>query len=184
MERKKRRATVRSVSRNRRRRGMTRYEKATLRWLIFCFPAGLLMMWSERCHWKRLSKCSVSMAFALIICAILIPQTRPPARAKGGIEIVSNAPVVESLGPVQRIGDEDDYDVYLPTYVNPTSVVIIPTPSPAPIYVYYNQGGKYYHSKDCSYIKKTSEMASLTACLNAGYTQCKKCNAPSEDLAP
>ncbi|MDO4549412.1 MAG: hypothetical protein Q4D04_15080 [Clostridia bacterium] len=184
MDRKKRRAAMRKNSRARKKRLMTRYEKATLRWLIFCFPAGLLMMWSDRCRWKRASKCAVSLVVAALVCAILLPQTQPPARAKSGIEIVSNAPAVEKLGPVQRESDEDDYEVYLPTYVNPTSVVVIPTPSPEPIYVYYNQGGKYYHSRNCKYIKKTSELASLSACLNAGYTQCKECDAPSEDLAP
>lgn len=166
----------------RRKRGNA-YGKQVIRWLICCFPAGLLMMWSNRCRWPRGIKFAVSGAFCALILAVIIPQTLPPTRAKGGVEIVSLSPALEIQGPVQQLSDEGEYEVYIPAYVQPTSLLVAPTPTPEPIYVYCNDGGRYYHAKNCRYVRKrkTTARVPLTQALNAGYTRCSECNAPKED---
>jgi hypothetical protein len=49
--------------------------------------------------------------------------------------------------------------------------------------VYCNDGGRYYHAKNCRYVRKrkTTARVPLTQALNAGYTRCSECNAPKED---
>ena len=162
----------------RRRKKVSRYTKSVIRWLIFCFPAGLLMMWSDRCRWSRLTKSLVSLGLCLLVLAVVVPQTLPPERAKGGVELVSAVPVAEIQGPIQKESDEGAYELYIAPYVQPASLVVQPTPTPVPVYVYCNDGGKNYHTKDCRYVKKTSARVTLEQAVAAGFTGCAKCDAP------
>ena len=160
------------------RRSVSRYTKSVIRWLIFCFPAGLLMMWSDKCRWSRALKSGISAGLCLLVLAVVLPQTLPPERPKGGVEIVGLNPVAEVQGPKQQACDEGAYEVYVPSYVQPTSLIIQPTPTPEPVYVYCNDGGKNYHARGCRYVKKTSARVTLSQAMDAGFTRCTKCNAP------
>ncbi len=164
------------------KRATNRYSKAVIRWLIFCPPAGLLMMWSDRCRWARGAKSLISMAMAALIVAIFLPFTLPPERVAGGIELVSTKAALEVQGPEQESEDIGQYEVYVPTYIKPPSVIVEPEPTPEPIYVYANTGGKNYHNKECKFVKSSSVRMSLGTALNAGFSRCKICNAPAEHL--
>ena len=153
-----------------------------LRGLIFCFPAGLLMMWGNKCRWPRALKCAISSVFALLLMAIVLPQASPPERAAGGVEIVSLVPAVEVQGPELAEG-ELPYEVYVPQYVPEKSIIVEPTPTPAPIYVYCNDGGQYYHTSKCRYVKDTTPKVTLSQAVSAGYKRCKECDAPKASLA-
>lgn len=172
------RAKKPTASRRRPPKRVSRYTKSVIRWLIFCFPAGLMMMWSDRCRWSRGLKSAISAGLCLLVVAVVLPQTLPPERARGGVEIVSLDPVAEVQGPRQQARDEGAYDLYVPSYVQPTSLVIQPTPTPEPVYVYCNDGGKNYHTQKCRYVKKTSARVTLTQAQEAGFTACTKCGAP------
>lgn len=173
-------ATDQKPRRAKARKAANRYSKTVLRWLVFCFPAGLLMMWGSRCRWTRAVKCAVSAFYACLLIAVVLPQTLPPEKASGGVKVVGRTAVVELQGPVQEEETDYDYELVMPSYT-PPSIVIEPTPTPLPIYVYCNQGGKYYHMKDCKYFKNTSGRVTLGQALSAGYTRCQRCNPPSEE---
>ena len=169
----------RAGGRRKKKRRMRRANRTVLRWLIFCFPAGLLMMWSRRCTWPRAVKGAVSAAFAILILALVIPQTLPPERATGGVRIVSLQPAVDLQGPEPDF--DDKAEIYVPEYVPAAEVLVAPTPEPEPVWVYCNDGGRYYHSKGCRYVRKDTPKVTLTQALNAGFKRCKNCNAPSEN---
>lgn len=162
------------------RRVMRRANRAVLRWLIFCFPAGLLMMWSNRCTWPRVMKSAISLGMAAALLALVLPQTRPPERADGGVQIVSLQAAVDLQGPEPEF--DEDFEVYVPEYVPSAELIVEPTPTPEPIYVYCNDGGRYYHVKRCHYVKQTTPKVTLSQALNAGFKQCRECDAPSESL--
>ena len=159
---------------------MSRYSKAVIRWLIFCFPAGILMMWSDRCRWPRAAKSGISCLFAVAIISVMMPFTLPPERPAGGVQLVSADSAVELQGPLQDEEDEGVYEVYIQTAIKPPSIIVEPTPTPTPIYVYCNDGGKYYHDDTCRYTKRKSARVTLGTALDAGFSKCKNCNAPSE----
>ncbi len=144
--------------------------------LILCFPLGLYVMWTKT-NWPRSFKTAVSAAVALVLTAILMPLTDPPEREIGGIQLVDAKPQVEVYGPEAPEGREI-VEIYAPRR---TAVLVEATPTPEPITVYCNNGGKYYHSKDCRYVKPTTPTASLTRALAAGYTKCPDCDAPEAD---
>lgn len=138
------------------------------------------MMWSNRCHWSRALKSAVSAGVCLVLIAVILPQTMPPDQMRGGVQIVSLEPAADIQGPVQQESDEDTYEPNISSYVQPTSLIAEPTPTPEPVYVFCNDGGHYYHVKGCRYVKKTSARVTLTQALNAGFSRCTKCNAPKE----
>jgi len=145
-------------------------------WLLLCFPAGLFFMWSDRCRWNRFVKTAVSVVIAAVLVVIVLPQTQPPERMRGGVELVD---ADESLVGPQPTDGFDRIDLY--SYnVTSESVLAEPEPTPEPIYVWCNDGGKYYHSEDCEYVqgRRTTVRVPLLQALNAGYQQCPQCNAP------
>jgi hypothetical protein len=158
----------------------SRANSAVVRWLIFCFPAGLLMMWSDRCRWPRYVKMMVSLGFAAILMMVLLPQTQPPERVKGGVEIVGLSPALELQGPQLDEG-APQYDVYVPVYQPEATLFVQPTPTPVPVYVYCNDGGQYYHTKKCRYKKATTPKVTLNQAVTAGYKRCKVCKPPVLD---
>lgn len=151
---------------------------SVLRWLIFCFPAGLLMMWSNGCSWHRAIKSAVSLAFVAIVLALVLPQTRAPQPQLGGIQVVSLASAAEQVGPTMKAG-ATPYEAYVPKYSAKDSVLVEPTPTPFPVTVYCNDGGEFYHTKKCKYTKDTTPPATLLQAVNAGFKACKKCKPPT-----
>ena len=142
--------------------------------LIICFPLGLYVLWTKvRC--PRLVKSALSAAAALVLIAILLPMTNPPERETGGIYLVDEKPEVEVYGP-EAPADREVIEIYAPRR---TALLVQPTATPAPVIVYCNNGGKYYHSEECKYVKETTPDVKLTRAIEAGYTQCPECNAPS-----
>jgi hypothetical protein len=154
-----------------------RANSAVVRWLIFCFPAGLLMMWSDRCKWPRHVKSLISLGFAALLLAVLLPQTQPPERAQGGVEIVGLAPALELQGP-RPDENAPQYDAYVPVYQPQNTLFVEPTPTPVPIYVYCNDGGQYYHTAKCRYAKDTTPKVTLSQAVSAGFKRCKLCKPP------
>lgn len=142
--------------------------------LIICFPLGLYVLWTKaRC--PRMLKTALSAAVALVLIAILMPATNPPERETGGIYLVDEKPQVEVYGP-EAPADREIIEIYAPRR---TALVLDPTPTPAPIIVYCNNGGKHYHSEDCKYVKETTPDVKLSRAIEAGYTKCPECNAPN-----
>ena len=130
-------------------------------------------MWT-RTRWPRLIKTAVSAAVALGLFAILLPMTDPPERPTGGIQLVGESPNVEVFGP-EAPADREIIEIYAPRR---TAVILEPTATPAPVIVYCNNGGRYYHSETCHYVKDTTPNVTLSRAVNAGYTRCPECDAP------
>ena len=144
--------------------------------LIFCFPLGLYAMWT-RAPWSKWAKIAVSALVAAVLVVILTPSTNPPERQIGGIVTVDGDPAYTLLGP-EAPEDRGKIEIYAPRR---TAIIVEATPTPAPIIVYCNPGGQYYHSEDCVHVQKgETPQATLEQALKAGYRQCPECNAPSE----
>lgn len=141
--------------------------------LIICFPLGLYVMWTKT-RWPRLWKTTVSAAVAAVLVAILIPMTNPPEREIGGILLVDEKPQVEVYGP-EAPADREVIEIYAPRR---TALLLEATPTPAPVTVYCNNGGRYYHSEDCKYVREDTPDVTLSAAVTAGYTKCAECSAP------
>ena len=152
-----------------------RIHPAVVLQLIICFPLGLYVMWTKT-RWPRILKSAVSLAVAAMLVAILLPMTNPPEREIGGIHLVGSEPQVDVQGP-EAPADRVIVEIYAPKQ---TVVVIDPTPSPEPVYVFCNNGGSYYHSQDCVYVKEKTPFVTLSTALDAGYHQCTECDAPPE----
>lgn len=132
-------------------------------------------MWTKT-RWPRALKSAVSLAVAALLVAIFLPVTNPPEREIGGIQLVDAKPKVDIQGP-DAPADREIVEIYTPKQ---TVVVIDPSPTPEPITVYCNNGGSYYHVKECTYVKEHTPTATLSEALDAGYHQCPDCDAPPE----
>ena len=141
--------------------------------LIICFPLGLYVMWT-RTRWPRIVKSSVSAAAALLLAAILVPLTDPPEREVGFVHLVDEKPQVDIHGP-EAPADREVIEIYAPRR---TAILLEPTATPVPVVVYCNNGGKYYHSEECIYVKEDTPDVSLTRAIEAGYSKCPDCHAP------
>ena len=104
------------------------------------------------------------------------------------------SPISERLmgaSGVQIVGTGTEMEVYGPPLpsdmaksisAQPSSIVVrmeeSTEPTPAPIYVYCNTGGKNYHSQDCKYVYEHTPRVTLLEAVKASYTKCPYCNAP------
>ena len=107
----------------RKRRADRREDRRVLLWLLGCFPFGLVLMWRRGCRWPLAAKCAVSAVLALLVLAIILPQTAPKQKASGGIQLVGREPSVEIFGPELPASVEEslaNYDSIL--YNSATSV--------------------------------------------------------------
>ncbi len=146
----------------------------TLLTLIICFPAGLFAMWKNpRC--PLFAKSAVTLAVSALLIAVLLPLTDPPERQTGGIYLVDETPCVEVQGP-EAPADRQVIEIYAPRY---TSIILEATATPEPIIVYCNNSGKYYHVETCKYVNEKTPDVTLTRAIEAGFTQCPECDAPS-----
>jgi hypothetical protein len=139
-------------------------------------------MWGDRCKWPRSVKSLISVGFVVLLLAILLPQTRPPERATGGVELVGLTPALEVQGP-QRDENAPEFEAYVPVYQPEATLFVQPTPTPVPVYVYCNDGGEYYHTKGCRYVRDNTPKVTLGQAVSAGFKPCPKCNPPKEDDA-
>lgn len=137
-----------------------------------CLP-GLYVMWT-RTPWKRRTKMAVSLLCCAALIFLALPQTNPPERPDGGIVLVGSSVETEVYGPEAPEGREV-VEVYTPIR---TPIVLQSTPQPDPVYVYCNDGGKYYHSEECRYVKENTPKVTLSRALDAGYSRCPDCSAP------
>ena len=156
-----------------------RRSRTIRRWLLFCFPVGLLLMWSNRCQWQRWVKSAVSLGIACMV--VLLFTLRPPQPVQGGVKYAYTEAVTNIMGPTQTAGAEQ-YVAYVPKYIPKSTTIIAPTPEPDPFYVYVNDGGKYYHMKKCHYIKKTTPKFKLLDVVTRDFKRCKECNAPTVEM--
>jgi hypothetical protein len=146
----------------------------TLLTLIVCFPAGLFFMW-KKSTLPHFVKATATLIVTALIIAVLLPATNPPEREMGGIYLVDQEPSVEIQGP-EAPADRQVIEIYAPRY---SPLILEPTPSPVPVVVYCNNGGAHYHVKECKYVNEKTPNVSLQRAVEAGYTQCTECAAPS-----
>lgn len=147
-----------------------------VRWLVLCFPIGLIMMWSDHCHWRRVTKSAVSLAVVAVLLVLF--GMRPPETKSGGVQIVSAEGAADFMGPTLS-PDAQQYVAYVPKYIPKNSTIVEPTPSPVPYYVYCNDGGEYYHNKECQYVRPNTPKVTIIQATDHGFKRCKTCNAPS-----
>jgi len=126
-------------------------------------------------------KTGVSTAIAAILVVMLAPFTQPPAAPKSGVRIVSTVSAMEN----ERIGPEpgadfQNLDIYIPYEAMDYNIIAAPTEAPEVIFVYCNDMGKYYHSENCRYTKRTTPKVPLIQAVNAGFKRCPDCDAPAE----
>lgn len=173
-----------SVSRNRSSRHpkeqniVRRKNLGVILLLIFCFPLGLYRMWTST-SWPRAMKNLASLAVAGLLLAIFLPGTTPPDRAYGSVTLVDARPTADIFGP-EVPEDHVWVEIYAPRV---TPIIVAPTPTPVPVIVYCNDGGRYYHSADCVYVKATTPQVQLYRAIDAGYKQCPNCDAPADPNA-
>lgn len=153
---------------------------AVIRWLICCLPVGLVLMWHPNCRWKKLYKTAISLS-SLALAAILalgIAGAVQQGGRKSGVQLVSVNPQVEAYGPPAPAGVSYSYTDE--TTIR-QAVVVTPEPTEVPETAYYNDGGKYFHTENCSVVKDNTPCYYVTRLLNLGIKPCPKCNA--EELA-
>ena len=92
----------------------------------------------------------------------------------GGVVLVGSSVEAEVYGP-EAPADREVIEVYTPVR---TPIVLQATQEPEPVYVYCNDGGKYYHSEECRYVKENTPKVTLSRALDAGYSRCPDCSAP------
>ena len=150
-----------------------RTDRRILIWLLCCFPFGLFLMWRPSCRWKIGVKCAVSALAAVLIAAVILPQTAPKAQTDGGIQLVQREHSVEIYGPELSAADDviSGYDSVL--YNSATSVPV-PTPVPEPK-VYVAANGKFYHTSSCRYYQTASRELTLYEAYFTDYQPCPEC---------
>lgn len=151
-------------------------DRATLIALVLCFPYGIYRMW-RKTSWHLAVKSAVTLVFAALIVAIVLPQTAPPVRKPGGVTFVAVEPVVEVFGPEIPASFDSKYSSYASEYVSANSV-ITDAEIKEIVYVYANDTGKYYHTSKCRHVYWKSKSYTLAEAYFAGYMRCEECDAP------
>lgn len=148
--------------------------------LIFVCPLGLYLMWSAECKWKLWLKSAVSAAIAVILVLIVwrIPAL-PNAELEGGVEIHAKEGVSGRFAPFKPEGVPDTAQL-LKLPGEASSLISTPTATPEPIWVYSNDNGLYYHTKECRFVYETTPRVTLRQALEGGRKACSECNPPDE----
>ena len=92
--------------------------------------------------------------------------------------VMNEQAAVEFMGPTLEAGAIQD-EAYVPLYIPKTTTVATPAPTPAPYYIYCNDGGQYYHMRSCSFVKATTPKATIIQAVKQGYKRCKQCKPPT-----
>ncbi|MBE5765728.1 MAG: hypothetical protein E7335_00935 [Clostridiales bacterium] len=154
-----------------------RYNRMVSFLLVLCAPVGLLLMWLRRCTWDRVTKSTISALVAVLVLCFLSVRFQAPQWEPGGVELIGNGTQIKVYGP------PIPSDLAKAVSVQPSSIVVViddTAPTPVPIYVYCNTGGRQYHSAECEYVYPHTARVTLLDALNGGYSKCGKCNAPFE----
>lgn len=153
-----------------------------IRWLVFCFPIGLVMLWQKRCHWPRHRKYVVTFCINALVLLILMPQTAPSDRTIGGVRVVSvQSQLGEIIGPEKPEGLTAQRPIIIREGSAPaTQEPEEPEADETPVLdtVYINDGGKNYHVKPCRYIYNHTPTYELTARIASVYQPCPLCEPP------
>ena len=158
-----------------RRRARQGEDRKIILWLLCCFPFGLVLMWRRSCRWALGLKCLVTACLALVVTAIILPQTMPVQQASGGIELVQNEPSVAIYGPELPASADDAISGYDSVLYNRATSVPIPTPEPEPT-VYVAENGKYYHTSTCRFYQTASRSLTLYEVYFTDYKPCPVCH--------
>ena len=170
-----------------------RYERAGNSWLrsehsaailvlmlIFVCPLGLYLMWSSECKWKMWLKgaVSASVAVILVVIVLLIPPL-PDSELEGSVEIIAKDGASGRFAPFKPEGVPDTAQL-LKFPGDDSSLISTPTATPEPIWVYSNDNGLYYHTKECRFVYETTPRVTLRQALEGGRKACSECNPPDE----
>lgn len=159
----------------RRRRRVSNH--AVIRWLLCFLPVGLMLMWHPSCRWKKVNKVAISMgslALVAILALGIAGAVQRSGRTQSGVQLVSANPQVEVYGPA--VPASVSYS-YVESDTIQQAVVITPEPTEQPETAYYNDGGKYFHTENCSVVTSKTPCYSVTRLLNMGVQPCPKCAA-------
>ena len=159
----------------RRRRRISNH--AVIRWLICCLPVGLMLMWHPSCRWKKVNKAAISMGSLALVAILALGVAgvlQRNGRTQSGVQLVSVNPQVEVYGPA--VPASVSYS-YVESDTIQQAVVITPEPTEEPETAYYNDGGKYFHTENCSVVKDSTPCYYVTRLLNMGVQPCPKCAA-------
>ena len=109
--------------------------------IIFAFPVGLYVMWTDECRWNRFVKAAVSLAWlAVIVCAITLLPSVSQYQSVGSVEIVSKKNNTAMLGPGRPENIPETVQV-IKNVSETSSLISQPTPTPDPVMVYCNDNG-------------------------------------------
>jgi len=140
--------------------------------LLVCFPYGLFLMWRSA-RWRPAVKCAVTACFVLLTAAVLLPQTSPPARQVGGVELVGAEPGAQVFGPELPQAYDVNYRGY--GVVSAGAPLFSEVEEVVERYVYANDNGKYYHKADCKFVAYYSNKLTPAVAHFSGYLPCQEC---------
>ena len=97
--------------------------------IVFAFPVGLYLMWTDDCGWPKWLKSAVSVAFAaLIACALVVLKPISSYQDAGGIEIVAERNDRKMLGPLKPADVPDTAQLVIDAQET-SSLISEPTPT-------------------------------------------------------
>ena len=148
-----------------------------IRWLVCCLPVGLILMWHPGCKWSKLNKVNVTLAgiaaVAIIACGVML-AVEHSGKPTGGVKLVSNKPMVEAYGP--EIPEGVEY-TFADENTIEQAVIVTPEPTVEPETAYCNNGGRYFHTENCRYVKEHTPCYYVTYLLNQRFEPCEECEA-------
>lgn len=150
--------------------------------LVFVCPLGLYVMWSGECKWKAWVKGVVSgvIALALGLTAVwLMNNQLPNAETESSVVIVEANRNKGKFAPFCP-DDVPDTAQLLKLSGEESTLISTPTATPEPIWVYSNDNGLYYHTKECRFVYETTPRVTLRQALEGGRKACTECNPPDE----
>ena len=161
------------------KRAVRKAPRATLKWLLMCFPYGLYLMWRRDCRWNVLLKAGVTGLIAL--AALFVVFFPSPERAEGTkVVLVGPKPEAEVFGPALP-ASYDPANYYVATQ---DDTVLAKDVADDTVYVYASasEGSTYYHISTCKYAYASGRRMTLYEAYMLGYrTPCQLCNPPVYD---
>ncbi len=150
--------------------------RATLKWLLMCFPYGLYLMWRKSCRWNLFLKSGVTALF--VAAALLIVLFPSPERAEATkVVLVGAKPEAEVFGPALPAG-YDPASYYIET-VGTVTRAEDPVDNTVYVYASASEGSTYYHTSTCKYAYASAKRMTLYEAYMLGYrTPCQLCNPP------
>ena len=148
--------------------------------LIFAFPLGLYIMWSEA-RWENWKKWTITGAWVLVIilCIVLVARS-DLTRDEGSVSVNMKGENLSMLAPLPP-QDVPVTNQWFSNSGQESTLISVPTPTPVPTYVYCNDNGKYYHLKGCRYVMEKTPRVTITQAQKAGKRACATCNPPKEE---